>query len=105
MKKTSHTKDKVEYEQIIQTDPFVPRVQGSSIWDFLVGERFDIIWIFGWLYLLQCGKLISGALDDKKLFKKLFQWFRGEIMVTGGGVLKKTHEYERSLRDRLGVVD
>lgn len=76
-------KDKIKYEQIKQTDPFVLRSQGSSVKDPSVVERCDIICIFGWLYLLKYGKLILGELDYKKPLKQ-FQWFREEITVTGG---------------------
>lgn len=65
-------KDKVKYEQTKWTNPFVLRAKESGIEDFSLGETFDIIWIFGWLYSLQYGKLISGELDYKKLFMKLY---------------------------------
>lgn len=68
MRKANHLKDKVKYEQTKWTNSFVLRTKEKGIADFSLGERFDIIWISGRLYLLQYEKLNLGALDYKKLY-------------------------------------
>lgn len=85
LRKTNHIKD--EHEPTKANWSIWPSDYGK--WKKTFQQGKDLIWILGWLYSLQYGKLISGELNYKKPLWKLFQWFRGEIMVTGEDVVKK----------------
>lgn len=43
-------KDKVEYEQTRQTDPFVLRIKGGGIKDFSVRERLIFEFLDGYIH-------------------------------------------------------